>query len=176
MWRHTYTIYTNQDLQQSAFNDDDDFGKYLNEYRRNSSVLVSYPDLANNRDPPWPTSMGQQSQQESITEVKWRQTPLPDALPLTLPKLPSPGQNTPNPQLSPSKSSGSITTTSFSDTPDVPPITRHVPTIDRSTKPSAQNPPNLPPPKTNPKPLPPVDIRSGMQPPNIPARPPQPQA
>jgi len=175
MWRHTYTIYTNQDFQQSAFNDDDDFGKYLNEYRRSSSVTVDYPVLNDSREPPWPTSTGQQSQKELITDVKWRQNPLPDALPLSLPKPSSPVQNIPNPQLSPSKSTGSITTTSFSDTPDAPPVTRQIPTVDRSTKPSSQNPPNLPPPKVNQKPISPVESHVA-QPPNIPPRPPQPQA
>uniref|UniRef100_A0AC35G7G9 USP domain-containing protein n=1 Tax=Panagrolaimus sp. PS1159 TaxID=55785 RepID=A0AC35G7G9_9BILA len=143
MWSFTYSPYTNQEFNMSLFSEEDEFGKILNECKR--SFDISYPDLTRPREPepPWPTSTGDESgnysndsqSNHSVTNgaVNYSQQ-YPQQQP-TIPRRPE---------------------TSFSTTPDAPPVLRNPMIPDRSLKPTAAPrtlPPNIPPSQTYPAPI-----------------------
>jgi ubiquitin C-terminal hydrolase len=154
MWSFTYAPYTNQEFNSSLFSEDDEFGRMLNECKLN----INYPDLISRPrvEPPWPTSTGEGEPMQT-DEVKFRQLPLPlnplnpfnDSTNISTPSNPSISNhyisnNTQQQQPTISRRPE----TSFSVTPDAPPVSRPIPTFDRSQKPTAPPrtlPPNIPP-------------------------------
>ena len=200
MWSYAYATFTNQEFNKSLFSDDDEFGRMLNECRQSGIfqftkyilaimiheilVDITYPDLAKPRapEPPWPSSTGE-GQQPYNNDVKWRQIPIVQTNTPSQPlnsgnnvvsnNIPAPIsnlQNHPPLPLSPQPPSVQRSETSFSVTPDAPPVSRP-PSFDRSQKPTAApraQPPNsqntLPPSiKSVPKSLPAVGTLGGAR-------------
>uniref|UniRef100_A0A914Z245 USP8 dimerisation domain-containing protein n=1 Tax=Panagrolaimus superbus TaxID=310955 RepID=A0A914Z245_9BILA len=171
MWSFTYAPYTNKEFNNSLFSEDDEFGRLLQEMKQ--SVDISYPDLiTRNREPepPWPTSTGDDPPIYN-NDVKWRQIPIntnptnpfKDTTNTAIPPQQQSNHSIPNsdghpPVMNYSQHPSTVPPrrpeTSFSTTPDAPPVSRPIiPQFDRSQKPTAPPrtlPPNIPPSQTYP--------------------------